>query len=88
VTPPPAPATASSANAPPSPPAGQRLAQKTTETAAVNKGAAEKTGSEKTEKTAPEKSMIEIELPNGRKLRFDANIDPAVLARLIAAIDK
>ena len=32
--------------------------------------------------------MIEIELPNGRKLRFDANIDPAVLARLIAAIDK
>jgi lysozyme len=84
---PPAPATTSSSNSPPAPPAGQRLAQKTTETAAVNKGA-EKTGSEKTEKTAPEKSMIEIELPNGRKLRFDANIDPAVLARLIAAIDK
>ncbi len=87
VTPPPAPPTASSSNAPPAPPAGQRLAQKT-EAAVVNKGAAEKTGSDKTEKTAPEKSMIEIELPNGRKLRFDANIDPAVLARLIAAIDK
>jgi lysozyme len=40
------------------------------------------------ENVAAEKIMIEIDLLNGRKLRVDANIDPAVLARLIAAIDK
>ena len=85
---PPAPA-ASSSSASRSRPAGTRVA----EAAAVAKGTAEKTAAEKTsaEKTANapgEKSMIEIELPNGRKLRFDANIDPALLARLIAAIDK
>jgi GH25 family lysozyme M1 (1,4-beta-N-acetylmuramidase) len=41
-----------------------------------------------TEKPAAERIMIEIELLNGRKLRVDANIDPALLERLINAIDK
>jgi lysozyme len=37
---------------------------------------------------AGEKIMIEIELVNGRKVRVDANIDPSVLSRIIAAIDR
>jgi lysozyme len=41
-----------------------------------------------TDKPAAERIMIEIELLNGRKLRVDANIDPALLERLINAIDK
>jgi uncharacterized protein (TIGR02594 family) len=37
---------------------------------------------------ASAKSTIEIELPNGRKLRVNANIDSDILARLLAALDK
>jgi len=33
------------------------------------------------------KSMVEIALVNGRIIRVDSNIDPAVLARLIAVLD-
>jgi lysozyme len=33
------------------------------------------------------KSMVEIALVNGRVIRVDSNIDPAVLARLIAVLD-
>lgn len=66
--------------------ATDRIAQKTaTETATPAKTAADKAAADK---TPGERQTIEIELPNGRKLRFDANIDPALLARLIAAIDK
>jgi hypothetical protein len=82
------PAANKSSSSRPAGPSGQRFAEAKTETAAVGKGTVEKTGAEKTEKASADKVMIEIELPNGRKLRFDANIDPALLARLIAAIDK
>src|SRR5262249_6931487 len=45
-----------------------------------------------TANTAPpaagaEKMTVEIVLVNGRKLRVDASIDPAVLTRLLAAIE-
>ena len=67
--------------------ATEKIAQKTaTETPPAAKPSAEKPAAEKA--SAGDKQTIEIELLNGRKLRFDANIDPAVLARLIAAIDK
>lgn len=93
------PASRPSSSSRPTRASGQKLAaaaEKTpVETAAVDKAAVEKAAAEKVsaEKTAAgkapgEKVMIEIELLNGRKLRVDANIDPAVLARLIAAIDK
>ncbi len=68
-----------------------RTAQRNTgQRAATEKAAEENTPGEKapTDKSAAERIMIEIELLNGRKLRVDANIDPAVLERLIAAIDK
>ncbi|HXF86864.1 MAG TPA: GH25 family lysozyme [Xanthobacteraceae bacterium] len=56
---------------------------------ATEKAAEENTPGERspTDKSA-ERIMIEIELLNGRKLRVDANIDPALLERLINAIDK
>ena len=35
----------------------------------------------------PRASMVEVTLGNGRMIKIDANIDPAVLARLAAALD-
>lgn len=62
--------------------------------AAAQKAASDKTASERipVEKTAAEKSsgdrlMLEIVLANGRVLRVDASIDPAVLAKIVAALE-
>lgn len=60
-----------------------RASRSASQRAAADKVAAEKPAAD----PAGEKIMIEIDLLNGRKLRVDANIDPAVLSRLIAAID-
>ena len=40
-----------------------------------------------TQIASTQKTTVEIVLTNGRVLRFDANIDPAVLTRLITAIE-
>lgn len=67
-----------------------RIAQRNSgQRPATEKAAEENTPGERapTDKSA-ERIMIEIELLNGRKLRVDANIDPALLERLISAIDK
>ena len=57
---------------------------------AQEKAAADKAAADKAtvEKANGDKTMVEIVLLNGRVLRVDANIDPGVLSRLIAAIDK
>jgi lysozyme len=47
----------------------------------------QKTAAENTPSPAGEKTMVEIVLTNGRVIRVDANIDPAILSRLIAAVE-
>ncbi len=48
---------------------------------------AQRLAAENSQKPTTDKSMVEIVLVNGRVIRVDVNIDPAILSRLIAAID-
>jgi lysozyme len=59
-----------------------RTSQRTSSRTASQRAAAENS-----QKPAADKMMVEIVLGNGRMIRVDANIDPAVLSRLIGAVD-